>query len=96
MWYRRKLIFSGASTIGTAHDLNVRDRAGEIGIPFTSGMRITLAEGLGFRRNRDQISRAFHRDDCRVLYWVLPQTALSRGRNGTSKHRRKLSSIEST
>jgi len=46
-----KVISSEASiliTIGTAHDLNVRDRAGEIGIPFTSGMRITLAEGRGF------------------------------------------------
>ena len=72
---RGKYLASILITFSTAHDLSVRDRAGEIGIPFTSGMCITLAEGRGFRRNRDQISRAFHRDDCRVLYWVLPRTA---------------------
>lgn len=73
-------VSGGASILITvryrAHDSSVRDRAGEIGIPFTPGMRITLAVGRGFRRNRDQISRAFQRDDCRVLYWVLPRTAL--------------------
>lgn len=33
-------------TFGVAHDLSIRERAGQIGIPFTLGMRITLAEGL--------------------------------------------------